>query len=301
MPSVGRGDSAASWESHTDLARGVPARDRRVARVASDDTRGLRHVRRRQRRTGLGLDTRLVQLISADGARICAMRVARRLSAGRARCAAACVQWAREHGGRWRPAGPGAPVQMSQDQNVTAFLCSERHTLRRQAAGRAAATTTGSQRGTGGRCERRTISSRRSGAPPCCPSPRPSPHRPPFLGGNCHDARRQRQARCESGQGPGLSAPARQLCERCAGMARDQGLAGLAVHAPSRRLAAHAASTRLRCVALVMTLATPCTRPTQVLRARSAGDDRDGRTAIDAAHTGVCGARVSCPPPTRNA
>jgi hypothetical protein len=79
-------------------------------------------VRRRQRRTGLGLDTRLVQLISADGARICAMRVARRLSAGRARCAAACVQWAREHGGRWRPAGRGAPVQMSQDQNVTAFL-----------------------------------------------------------------------------------------------------------------------------------------------------------------------------------
>ena len=77
----------------------------------------------------------------------------------------------------WRA---GAPVHMSQDQNVTAFLCSERHTLRRQAAGRAAATTTGSQRGTGGRCERRTISSRRSGAPPCCPSPRPSPHRPPF-------------------------------------------------------------------------------------------------------------------------
>ena len=46
VPSVGRGDSATSWQSHTDLARGVRARERRVARAASDDTRGLRRVRR---------------------------------------------------------------------------------------------------------------------------------------------------------------------------------------------------------------------------------------------------------------
>ena len=70
-------------------------------------------------------------------------RVAQRLNAG-------CVPvrsagpWARNHGRQ--AGGRGAPVQMSQDQNVTAFLSSERHALRRKASGRAAAVTR-SQRG----------------------------------------------------------------------------------------------------------------------------------------------------------
>ena len=138
-------------------------------------------------------------------------RVARHLNAGCAGCGCVVqVQWARDHGGRAggraggrtganvpRPKRHGVPVQASDtrsDAKPQAGLL-----LQPQGANAAR--------------ERRTISSRRSGAPPCCPSPRPSPHRPPFpLGGNCHDARRQRQAHCESG--PGFLR-LQALCKRC--------------------------------------------------------------------------------------
>ena len=65
--------------------------------------RAAARAQRRQRRTGLGLDTRFVQLISADGARICAMRAARRLSAGRA--GAACRGRESTAGARGRAGG----------------------------------------------------------------------------------------------------------------------------------------------------------------------------------------------------
>ena len=91
------------------LAHGSCARRTRAgyrqARVAGGICRHkrLQQARRRQRRTGLGLDTRLVQLISANGARICGVRESRGASTRGVPGAQRRCRWARDHS--WQQAG----------------------------------------------------------------------------------------------------------------------------------------------------------------------------------------------------
>ena len=122
----------------------------------------------------------------------------------------------------------------------------ERHALRRQASGRAAAATTRSQRSTG--------------APHHFFTTKRGPSLLSFstsISSSSAIPPRWKLPRCEtpaSGAlrvGSRFSAFAGALQEVCVRDGTRSRLAGLAVHGPSRGLAAHAASTRLRCVALV--------------------------------------------------
>jgi hypothetical protein len=142
-------------------------------------------VTRAARRTGLGLDTGLVQLVSANGASVCGTHespasatgpgAARRV-AGDRRQICVLVSLARAAG------RTSADVPRPERHRVPVWSegLALRRELRREAephdlpeAQRRKAHMRGG--------ERRTISSRRSGAPPCCPCRRPSPHRRPWL------------------------------------------------------------------------------------------------------------------------
>ena len=256
--SVGMDDSAASWWWHTDVcARRAGAGSGPLWRVASDDTSGCN-----TRAGGSGalawasilgsysLFRQMAHVSAAFASRAAPQRGVCRV---RVRSAGAVGTRPRLAAGGGGGGGGGgaraAPVQMSQDQNVTAFL-----------SRRATRTQTPSLRPS---C--------------CCHHKEPTQHGPwgaphhffttkrgpsllsfsTSISSSSAIPPRWKLPRCEtpaSGAlrvGSRFSAPARALQEVCVRDGTRSRLTGLAVHGPSRGLAAHAASTRLRCVALV--------------------------------------------------
>ena len=289
------------------LAHGSCARRTRAgyrqARVAGGICRHkrLQQARRRQRRTGLGLDTRLVQLISANGARICGVRESRGASTRGVPGAQRRCRWARDHswqqaGGLagWRAGGrAGAPVQMSQDQNVTAFL-----------SRRATPAQTPSLRP--GCCRHKEPTRQgRAGAPHHFFTTKRGPSLLSFstsISSSSAIPPRWKLPRCETSAsgalraGSGLSAPARAL-EWCVRHGTQPRLASLAVHAPSKPDGTHSIYTSAMCASGVTTThtvhlppraATPwcCPDPPPW------GTAERGRTAMGTAQIEVCGAGV---------
>ena len=167
MPSVGRGDSAAS---HTDLARGVWRGWRLTTQEGCGTCAGGSGALAWASILGSYSLFRQMAHVSAP----CESRGASARGVPGAR-QHACSGHESTAGAGDRPSGAHR-CKCPKTKTSRRSCPGERHRLRRQASGRAVATT-GSPTRHGGWS--RTISSRRSGAPPCCPSPPPSPHRPP--------------------------------------------------------------------------------------------------------------------------
>ena len=195
----------------------------------------------------------------------------------------------------WRAGGrAGAPVQMSQDQNVTAFL-----------SRRATPAQTPSLRP--GCCRHKEPTRQgRAGAPHHFFTTKRGPSLLSFstsISSSSAIPPRWKLPRCETSAsgalraGSGLSAPARAL-EWCVRHGTQPRLASLAVHAPSKPDGTHSIYTSAMCASGVTTTHTVHLPPPpwccrwRCTPHRRWGTAERGRTAMGTAQIEVCGAGV---------